>query len=102
VLPQGAKSLLPFDILRVGIHILRGWKWIILAGLLGGSGAFFVGWKEFTTKYTVQVQMVRQETQNNFQASRMGEILPAPAVQCSDGFRHDEIQPIDGKDRGVG
>jgi len=73
VLPQGAKSLLPFDILRVGIHILRGWKWIILAGLLGGSGAFFVGWKEFTTKYTVQVQMVRQETQNNFQASRMGE-----------------------------
>ncbi|MCF7732341.1 MAG: polysaccharide biosynthesis/export family protein [Akkermansiaceae bacterium] len=67
------KSLLPFDILRVGMHVLRGWPWVALAAGLGGAAAFGFGWKRFTTKYTTQVQIVRRETQNNFQASQLGE-----------------------------
>lgn len=71
--PVVAKTLLPFDILRVGLHVLSGWHWIALAAVLGGVAAFGFGWKRFTTKYTTQVQLIRRETQNNFQASEIGE-----------------------------
>ena len=70
---MAAKSLLPFDLLRVGLHVVRGWYWIGLAGVLGGAAAFGFGWQRFTTKYTTQVQLIRRETQNNFQASELGE-----------------------------
>lgn len=71
--PASGKSLLPFDILRVGLHVVRGWKWILLAALIGGGAALVFGWVTFTTKYTAQVQLVRREVQNNFQASELGE-----------------------------
>ncbi len=73
IAPVPAKSLLPFDILRVGMHVLKGWKWILLASLIGGGAALAFGWTAFTTKYTAQVQLVRREVQNNFQASEVGE-----------------------------
>ncbi|MDB6071732.1 MAG: Protein involved in polysaccharide export, contains domain of the beta-grasp fold, partial [Verrucomicrobiales bacterium] len=71
--PEAAKSLLPFDILRVILHTVRGWKWMTLAALVGGGGAAALGAFTLTTKYTSQVQLVRQEVQNNFQASEIGE-----------------------------
>ncbi len=78
--PQGgtgpaaaAKSLLPFDVLRVVTHVVKGWKIAILAAALGAGGAGAFGWTRFTTKYTAQVQIVRREAQNNLQASEVGE-----------------------------
>ncbi len=67
------KSLLPFDILRVAIHVARGWPWILLAALLGAAAAFSLGHWRFTTKYTAQVQLVRREMTTTFQASELGE-----------------------------
>ena len=71
--PARVKTLLPFDPLRVGLQVVRGWKGMLLAGVLGGSAAFAYGWKTFRTHFTAQVQLVRRETQNTFQASQMGE-----------------------------
>lgn len=67
------KSLLPFDILRVAIHVAKGWPWILLAALLGAAAAFSLGHWRFTTKYTTQVQLVRREMTTTFQASQLGE-----------------------------
>lgn len=71
--PAPVKSLLPFDILRVAIHVAKGWPWILLAALLGAAAAFALGHWRFTTKYTAQVQLVRREMTTTFQASELGE-----------------------------
>lgn len=67
------KSVLPFDILRVAIHVANGWPAILLAALLGAAAALSLGSWHFTTKYTAQVQLVRREMTPSFQASALGE-----------------------------
>lgn len=67
------KSLLPFDVLRVGSAVVKAWKWVLLAALAGGSGLFALGARKFETKYTAQVQVVRREMANTIQATEIGE-----------------------------
>lgn len=67
------KSLLPFDILRVGAAVVSAWKWILLSAVAGGTGAWMLGARKIETKYTAQVQLVRREMTNTIQASEIGE-----------------------------
>lgn len=67
------KSLLPFDLLRVGLKLAEGWRGLIFIGVLGGVAGGGAGWLLLRNKYTVQVQLVRREMPNTFQASEIGE-----------------------------
>ncbi|MES2705562.1 MAG: polysaccharide biosynthesis/export family protein [Verrucomicrobiota bacterium] len=67
------KSLLPFDILRVGLKLAEGWRGVILIAILGSAAGCGAGWFLLRNKYTVQVQLVRREMPNTFQASEIGE-----------------------------
>lgn len=67
------KALLPFDILRVALGILSGSLWTILAGAIAGAAAFAAVWWKFEPQHTAQVQIVRREAPNTFQATELGE-----------------------------
>lgn len=67
------KSLLPFDLLRVGLKLAEGWRGVIAIAIIGGAAAGGAGWLTLRNKYTVQVQLVRREVPNTFQASEIGE-----------------------------
>ncbi len=67
------KTLLPFDVVRVALHVVKGWIWILLVAAICGAAAFWVGKAKFVAKYTAQVQVVRREAQSSLQATEMGE-----------------------------
>ncbi len=70
---QDLKHLFPFDVLRVGLAVFRGWPWLIMAGIFAGSGAGMLVLKNFEPQHTSQVQIVRREAPNTFQATELGE-----------------------------
>lgn len=71
--PAKVKSLLPFDVLRVGIAMVTGWKSVLAATILGGAAAGGAAWVVARSKYIVEVQLVRREAPNTFQASQIGQ-----------------------------
>lgn len=73
VKPERFKSVIPFDPVRIILHVAKGWFWILLAGTLGGAAAFQFADQKLDSKYTAQVQVVRREAQSALQATEMGE-----------------------------
>ena len=69
------------DVLRLAGAVLRKWRWILLAGVIG----LFVGgvgvYLKVRTNYKVTVKLMRKTTSTSFRAGRLGEAYSPPPLK---------------------